>query len=80
MQVRLARWGNSLGLRIPQELADRLALNEGVWVEVKAEGDRLIIKTDKPRYKLEELLAGITPEDMHEAFNWGSDVGREVVE
>ncbi|HYI72177.1 MAG TPA: AbrB/MazE/SpoVT family DNA-binding domain-containing protein, partial [Skermanella sp.] len=40
MQVQLARWGNSLGLRIPKELAGRLGLKDGARVEIEAEGDR----------------------------------------
>jgi antitoxin MazE len=80
MQVQLARWGNSLGLRIPKELAGRLGLKDGARVEIEAEGDRLVIRTDRPHYRLEELLTGITPEDMREAFDWGPDVGREVVD
>jgi antitoxin MazE len=27
-----------------------------------------------------QALTGITPEDMREAFDWGPDVGREVVD
>jgi hypothetical protein len=33
-----------------------------------------------PRYTIEELLVGMTPEALSEAFEWGADVGREVVE
>ncbi|KJB93419.1 multidrug transporter MatE [Skermanella aerolata KACC 11604] len=80
MQVQLARGGNSLGVRIPKELAGRLGLKDGARVEIEAEGDRLVIRTDRPYYRLEELLTGITPEDMREAFDWGPDVGREVVD
>lgn len=80
MQVQLARGGNSLGVRIPKELAGRLGLKDGARVEIEAEGDRLVIRTDRPYYRLEELLTEITPEDMREAFDWGSNVGREVVD
>ena len=31
-------------------------------------------------YQLEDLLIGMTPQSMHLAFDWGDDVGREVVE
>ena len=69
-----------MGLRIPKELAGRLDLKDGARVEIEAEGDRLIIMTDRPHYRLEELLTGTIPEDMREAFDWGPDVGREVVD
>lgn len=80
MQAQLTRWGNSLGVRIPKDIATRLGLTEGVRVEVEAEGSRIIITAAQPRYRLEDLLAGVTPEAMHEAFDWGPDRGREAVE
>lgn len=69
-----------MGLRIPKELAGRLGLKDGARVEIEAEGDRLVIRTDRLYYRLEEFLTGITPEDMREAFDWGPDVSREVVD
>lgn len=36
--------------------------------------------TPKKRYKLEDLLKGMTPEAMRDAFDWGPDRGREVPE
>jgi antitoxin MazE len=80
MQVQVARWGNSLGLRIPKDIALRAGLREGARVEVEAEGDRIIISPARPRYVLAELLKGMTPEAMREAFDWGPDKGREIVE
>jgi hypothetical protein len=32
------------------------------------------------RYKLEELLVGMSPQAVHEAFDWGADVGRKIVD
>ena len=39
MQVQVSRWGNSLGLRIPKDVASRAGLREGARVEVETEGD-----------------------------------------
>lgn len=80
MQVQLARWGNSLGVRIPKDIAGRLGLSEGARVEMQAEDDRIIISVSRPpRYSLAELLSGMTPEAMRDAFDWGPDKGREDV-
>src|SRR5205807_2562088 len=43
MQVVLARWGNSLGVRIPKDIASRAGLSEGTRVEIEADGDRIVI-------------------------------------
>jgi antitoxin MazE len=80
VQVQVARWGNSLGLRIPKDVAKRIGLREGACVDVEAEGNRIIISPARPRYVLADLLKGITPQTMREAFDWGPDRGREIVE
>lgn len=80
MQVQVSRWGNSLGVRLPKELARRLGIGEGSRVEMRAEQDRIVISVARPVYALDELLAGMTPEAMRDTFDWGEDVGREVVQ
>ncbi len=80
MQVQVARWGNSLGLRIPKDVAQQAGLREGARVDVVAEGDRIIISRAHPRYVLADLLEGMTPEAMRQAFDWGPDRGCEIVE
>jgi antitoxin MazE len=49
-------------------------------VDVETEGDRIIISPARPRYVLADLLKGMTPEAMRQAFDWGPDKGREIVE
>jgi len=60
---KVARWGNSLGLRIPQEGVDQLNLKEGESVQVRVKGDTITIRRAKPRkeWTEEELLKGVTP-------------------
>jgi antitoxin MazE len=78
MQVRVSRWGNGLGLRIPRDIASRAGLREGDRVEIEAEAERIIISPARPRYVLAELLKGMTPEAMRKAFDWGPDKSREI--
>jgi antitoxin MazE len=80
MQVQLSKWGNSLGLRLPRALAQQIGVREGQRVHVIADGGRLIIEPVSRAWRLEDLLVGMTPEAMHEAFDWGDDRGREVVD
>jgi antitoxin MazE len=60
---KVARWGNSLGFRIPQEGVDQLKLKEGESVKVRVRGDTITISRVKSRRKWteRELLKGITP-------------------
>ena len=80
MEVVLARWGNSLGVRIPKDIASRSGLREGARVDIEAQGSRIVITPAQKRYELVELLLDVTPQAMREAFDWGPDKGREIVE
>lgn len=80
MQVQLTRWGNSLGMRIPKELALRFGLLEGARVEVLAEADRIVISLPRPKYRIENLVADMTHDNLRQAFDWGPDVGREITD
>jgi antitoxin MazE len=80
MHVQIARWGNSLGLRVPKEIAAQVGLEAGTRVEITTEDGRIIVAVKPPAYTLDELLVGMTPDAMHHALDWGPDIGREVVE
>lgn len=78
MIAQVARWGNSLALRIPAPLAQTLSVKEGRSVELRVEDGRLIVVPidDKPSYALEDLIAGMATDMADEAFA-GSPVGHE---
>jgi antitoxin MazE len=67
-------------VRVPKDIATRVGLREGSRVQIEAEGNRILISVARPVYRLDELLDGMTPESMREAFDWGDDAGREVVD
>ena len=76
----LSRWGNSLGLRIPQEAADRLKLKAGARVSVELGPDSITIRPVRRGRKWTEaaLLKGVTPEMVGGEVDWGPPVGKEV--
>ena len=80
MQTDIKKWGNSAVVRLPAAMLAQLKLAVGAPVELKTEGGRIVIEPSaKPIYKLEDLVAGITDANRHDAVDWGSPVGREVV-
>jgi antitoxin MazE len=79
MSVTLHKWGNSVGLRLPKPLLEQLGLKEGAQVDVKVEGNRLVIEPARPRrLTLQEVLKGFTPDDQPGEVDWGPPVGKEV--
>ncbi len=77
MTIKIARWGNSLGIRIPKQIAEQVKLNEGDEIEISTDENRLILIPQKKKYTLEELLDGMTDEHLHSEVDWGESVGRE---
>lgn len=79
MRVRVQKWGNSLALRIPRSFAVETALDPGSEVDLKLEGGRLVITPlHEPAYRLDDLLARVTPENLHTETDTGPSVGDEV--
>ena len=75
MQTVVQKWGNSLGIRIPAVYSKDLELKNGSTVEISEEGGKLIIIPK--RNSLNDLLAKVTKENIHEAIETGFSVGNE---
>lgn len=63
MEAHIQKWGNSLGLRIPMQLAKQLKLHQGSPVTIEIEDDRMVIQS--PKYDLDTMVAGITQTNRH---------------
>ena len=79
MKTKVQKWGNSLAVRIPRPFAEETGLENGSSIELSLEEGRLILSPlSKKSYALENLLQGITPENVHGELDTGRPVGREV--
>lgn len=83
-EARVGKWGKSLAVRIPGDIATAAGVREGERVEVEARNGEIVIRQAAPRFTLSELFQGNTPAEWRaayrDAFDWGPDVGREIVE
>jgi antitoxin MazE len=81
VQLRISRWGNSLGLRVPRDVAARAGLKEGARVEIEGYSDgRIVVTPSKRRFTIEELVEGMKPESEPSEFmkdDW--PVGDELI-
>jgi len=83
-QATVGKWGKSLAIRLPAEIATAAGISNGERVEIEARDGDIVIRPVAPRFTLQELFAGKSPQEWRAAyagaFDWGSDVGREAVE
>lgn len=79
MTAIVAKWGDSLAIRIPQNLAENLHLAEGSEVDLAVIDGALVIKPrSRSRYSLDELIEGIIPKNLHAEIDSGTAVENEV--
>jgi antitoxin MazE len=78
LKARVVKRGHDLAVRIPKTVADELRLKAGDSVMLAASKDRIVLRRAVPT--LEDLVAGITSENCHGEIDWGSDVGKEIIE
>jgi antitoxin MazE len=79
MRTKVGRWGNSLAVRIPKDLAEEARLDVETEVELSVEGDRLLVEpTALGRWTLRDLLVRVTKENLHKEVDLGTPVGHEV--
>ena len=77
MTVRVQRWGNSLGVRIPRQIARKSAIREGAELEVSVTRGNVVLRPLKVP-SLRQLLAQVKPANRPELVDWGRPVGQEV--
>ena len=79
MKTRIQKWGNSLALRIPKSFAEEVHLGQGSQVEISLSDGKLLISPAPERvFTLEQLLAGITEQNLHCEVDTGGATGNEV--
>jgi antitoxin MazE len=78
MKNRVQNWGNSLAVRVPKSFAAELGWSENTPVAISLDKEALVIKTDKERaWDLEALLAAVTEDNIHPAWEAGPAAGAD---
>ncbi len=79
MITQLAKWGNSVALRIPSAYARDLNVSERCNVDVTIVSGALVVRPVEvdQKYDLSELVSGITEENLHDEIGTGNAVGGE---
>ena len=80
MRVIVKKWGNSASVRIPTAIMEAAHLELDAAVDISEENGRIvIIPLRDPEYDLDDLLAKITDQNMHEASDFGALEGMEAI-
>ena len=77
MQTKVQKWGNSLAIRLPPTLAREMGLSNQSIVELSWRYDQVILRPVKSSFTLEQLVAGITNDNLHGEVDTGAPVGKE---
>ncbi len=80
MHVRVGKWGNSLGVRIPGAVAKELGLHDGSELGLQKVSGSLVLRPlakKEIEFSLEKMLTQITPESIHQETDWGEPEGKE---
>jgi antitoxin MazE len=80
VKAAVAKWGNSLALRIPSSFAREMSIREGAPVDISIADGALLVRPveERPAYELDDLLRRITEDNRHGEVATGSSVGKEV--
>jgi antitoxin MazE len=79
MITKVQKWGNSLALRIPKTFASEARLENDTEVEMAFIDGQIVIKPVRPSvWTLEQLLAGVTRDNIHHEIDVSGPVGKET--
>jgi antitoxin MazE len=79
MKVSVKKWGNSAAVRIPASVLQATRVQIDEEVDIREEAGRIVIEPLREKtYRIQDLLKGITKDNLHEAVDFGSPEGNEV--
>lgn len=77
--VVLRSWGNSLGIRIPKGILEKVGLKKSDELEIEAQDNSIVIKKAFRHRSFKERLAEYDGKIEIIDFDWGEAVGREIL-
>lgn len=80
---QICKFGNSLGVLVPQQIVEKMGLKDGDKIVIEMENDVITLKKESdvlniPRFKLEDLLKGYEGYQNEEYWKDVEPVGEEV--
>jgi antitoxin MazE len=77
MEAMVQKWGNSLGIRIPNFIVQEFSLKNGSVVNINDNGNEIVIKPAK-KNRLSEMLDKVNSQNLHQEIETTEPVGKEI--
>ena len=77
MEAVVKKWGNSLGIRIPNLIVRELSLKDGSFVDINNNGNEILIKPIR-KNNLSDMLTLINEQNIHEEIKSTGPIGNEI--
>ena len=77
MTVALKKWGNSLALRIPKDIAKTLQVADNTMMELDVTDGILTVRPQRGTL-LEEMVSQINSDNVHKEVDTGESIGNEA--
>lgn len=79
MEIRLQKWGNSEGIRIPSVILKSLNIKANDKLKIEQVDNKIIItKSNKNKISLKERFDNYNGENHAKDFSWDENVGKEI--
>lgn len=79
MEVRLQKWGNSDGIRIPSVILKSLNIKTNDVLNIEQEENKIIITIPKrEKISLSEKFKNYNGKNLAKDFSWDENVGNEI--
>ena len=78
-QVTIKPWGNSLGIRIPKKVLEKLGLHISDTLQIEVIDDSIVLKKTFKHKTFEERVAEYNGEISICDYDWGEPVGQEIL-
>ena len=78
MTTTIQKWGNSLGVRIPKNIAENMNLSDGSAVVITEKNGMIILEKKDTLLDLKKAMKNYKPENYHNEIDWGENLGREI--
>jgi antitoxin MazE len=78
--AQIAKWGNSLAVRIPKPVAEQAGVREGDPIVIEAKKGHIMLRRKERTPTLREMVAQIAAENRYPEVQSGREQGKERVE